>query len=287
MTSRCTLDLSPTTQGPTYPPSEVMDADGNFIVIGRVNRVDEASGTVRSEWGGAIVAADSPLPPFGQNLAYRVIRNVNPDALTEQDRGLVLCTLPLPLPGNNYPMLFAPEQCPHAAQLVRPSYPFHLAHIPDQRPEDGRRLQTPVTLGDWLEASGQVTVTVAADGRSAHFALEFAGLIPDSLYTMMVLRQRDLDPAGPTRPGPLGIPSAFVTDGRGRGIHTAVMPNPFPAPLPAADGRPSNRVINVILLWMSSQCCYGGAIGIHGLGGDIHAQLKLRGPSFLDLETRA
>ena len=30
-------NLSITTQGPTYPPSEIMDEDENFIVIGKIN----------------------------------------------------------------------------------------------------------------------------------------------------------------------------------------------------------------------------------------------------------
>jgi len=34
-------ELSLTTQGPSYPPGEVMDSEGNFIVIGRVNRIGQ------------------------------------------------------------------------------------------------------------------------------------------------------------------------------------------------------------------------------------------------------
>lgn len=303
MTQRSVLDLSPTTQGPSYPPSEVMDADGNFIVVGRINQAgnnataeNEHNGTAgagallppgSAPWGGAIVAADSPVPPFGQNLPYRIVRPLNIDALSEADQALVLHTVRLPLPCHNYPMVFAPEQLPGAEQVVRPSAPFHRAYIPDLRPEDGRRLTTPVTLGAWLQARGQVDVQVTPNERYARFQFEFSNLIPCSLYTVMALRQRDLDPTGPTRPGPLGIPCAFVTDETGRGNHSALMPNPFPAtPQPGANRPGANRIVNVILLWMSTQCCHGGAIGLFGLGGDIHAQLKLQGPSFLDMTTR-
>ena len=52
----------------------------------------------------------------------------------------------------------------------------------------------------------------------------------------------------------------------------------------APDG---NRIVNVVVLWMSRQTSHGGAIGIYGLGGDIHAQLKLRGASFHEFETAA
>ena len=110
-----------------------------------------------------------------------------------------------------------------------------------------------------------------------------SGLIPDSLYTVMSLRQRDLDPAGPTRPGPLGIPNVFVTSEGGTGFYRATLPDPF-----QDETRPgANRVINVIVLWMSYQMNRGGAIGWYGLGGDIHAQLKLKAPSFHEFRTNS
>jgi len=51
-----TFSLAVTTQGPLYPPSEIMDKDGNFIVVGRIPKAD---GTI--PWGGAIVDG-RPLP---------------------------------------------------------------------------------------------------------------------------------------------------------------------------------------------------------------------------------
>ncbi|WP_375615134.1 MULTISPECIES: hypothetical protein [unclassified Bartonella] len=47
-------ELSLTTQGPTYSPSEVMDEKGNFIVIGQINRMN-SHGELTSEWGRALV----------------------------------------------------------------------------------------------------------------------------------------------------------------------------------------------------------------------------------------
>jgi hypothetical protein len=266
--NRRAFELSLTTQGPTYPPSELMDAAGNFVVIGKINRADQR-GVVGSEWGEALVAASSPTPPFGENAAYHVIRE-----LTPADDERVLYTLPLPLPCNNYPMTFAPEQGPEASRVRRESRPLHEAYIPDLRPEDGLRSMHAVTLAQWRKACGQLTVAVAADERSAAFELELQGLIPDSLYTIMALRERDLDPLGPTRPGPLGVPNVCLTDHRGAGFYRALMPNPFPEGAAAS----RTRIVNIVLLWMSTRMSYGGAIGLYGLGGDIHAQLKLRTP---------
>lgn len=266
--------LSVTTQGPSYPPSEVMDGDGNFIVIGRINRDDGQGGTV-ADWGRALVGADSALPAFGQNLPYRIVREL-PPALSAADRALVLHTLPLPLPCSNYPVVFAPEQCPDAHRIEQPSHAFHAVPIPDLRAQDGRKLRAPVTLGQWMEAQGRLDVALSADARSASFRFAFTGLLPHSMYTVMCLRQHDANPAAPTRPGPLGVPNVFVTDAEGCARYFAELPDPFPAP----DRPGANRLINVVVLWMSYQMNYGGAIGRFGLGGDIHAQLKLQGPSF-------
>ncbi|WP_137992721.1 hypothetical protein [Streptomyces vilmorinianum] len=275
-------ELSLTTQGPTYPPSEVMDEHGDFIVIGRVNRAGP-DGRTTSEWGAAVVAADSSLPPFGENHPYTIVKELplDPAELTETDRNRVLHTLPLPLPCANYPMVFAPEQCPEADSVRRPSYPFHQVPVPDLRPEDGPKLTSPVTLGQWVRAKGRLEVSLTEDERGARFFFEFAGLVPDSVYTIMSLREHDLDPAGPTRPGPLGVPNVFVTDEDGNATYRAVLPNPFPAP-----GTPgANRIVNIVVLFMSYQQNYGGAIGWFGLGGDIHAHLKLRQPSFQEFIT--
>jgi hypothetical protein len=279
MANAALYDLSLTTQGPTYPPSEVMDRHGNFIVIGRVNRRGTDGGVV-SAWSRAIVSATSPLPAFGENLPYDIVREL-PEQLSPDDEGLVLHTLPLPLPCNNYPMVFAPAQCADANLVIRPSYAFHEVPIPDLRAEDGPKVTQPITLGQWCKARGQLEVRLTDDHRSAQFHFEFSGLIPDSLYTVMSLRQRDLDPGGPTRPGPLGVPNAFVADEHGKGCYRAVLPNPFPS----AGSHRANRIVNVVVLWMSYQMSRGGAIGWFGLGGDIHAQLKLQSPSFSEFET--
>lgn len=256
-----------------------MDENGNFIVIGRVNRL-EKDGAVSSNWSRAIVSAESALPEFGKNLPYRIVREL-PETLGPDDEGIVLHTLPLPLPCNNYPMVFAPEQQPHAESMRRPSYAFHEVPIPDLREEDGRKIDQPITLGMWVKARGQLEVSLSIDRRMANFHFEFDGLIPNSMYTVMSLRQHDLDPRHPTRPGPLGVPNAFFTDNEGRARYFATLRNPFPhVDMPGA-----NRVVNVVLLWMSYQMNRGGAIGWFGLGGDIHAQLKLQAPAFFEFDT--
>lgn len=272
-----TWPLALTTQGPLYPPSEIMNKDGDFIVIGRI---PDERGAV--PWAGAIVSGQTRPPVFGETGTHRVVRWINLDKPGDAAQQ-ILYTLPLPLPANNYPILFAPEQRPDAHSLRRPSYPLHQAPIPDARSNDGRREIAPITLGQWMKARGELTVSVDADARSALFEFVFERLTPDSLYTVMALRQRDLDPHGPTRPGPLGIPNVFITDRNGDARYWARMPDPFPDPKSPG----ANRIVNVVVLYMSAQMSHGGAIGVFGLGGDIHAHLKFRDAMFSELRTRA
>ena len=265
--------LAVTTQGPLYPPAEVVDAQGNFVVIGQISRQDGI------KWGAAIVDKNSPLPAFGQALPYTIIDEL--DTLTaEQLADISLYTLPLPLPLNNYPMVFAPEQRPDAAEDRRPSVPLHEGHIADVRAADGPRKLPLITLADWMRAQGELIVSLSGDRRSARFDFSFKRLVPNSVYTVMSLREHDLATNGPTRPGPLGIPNMFVTDGMGNAEYWAELPNPFPEA-----GEKSNRVINVVVLFMSCRQSFGGAIGLYGLGGDIHAHLKLPTQSFNELTT--
>lgn len=276
---KISYELSLTTQGPLYPPSEVMDEDGNFVVIGMLNR-EADNGMVKTEWGRAIVSPDSPLPPFGERAPYTIIK----DFSTKMSSSLgekALYTLPLPLPCANYPMLFAPEQYPGSNDEQHQSYAFHEAPIPDAQPEHGRQLDGPVRLKDWMRAQGSLTVTVTPNKIAADFDLDFSGLLPNSLYTVMALRENDLNPKAPTRPGPLGIPNVFVTNQNGTACFHARLPNPFPKP----GATHTNRVVNIVVLWMSYQMNHGGAIGRYGLGGDIHALLKLREPSFQEFQT--
>lgn len=265
------FELTATTQGPLYPPSEAMDQHGNFVVVGKVNRPGALGADAR--WGAAIVAAD-PAPDFGTHRPHRVLEELDlgDDARTGE---IVLHTLPLPLPSNNYAMLFAPEQRLDAHTVHRPSVPLHAVRYPDERLSDGPRRLPPITLRTWLQARGTVTVRWVPSDPAAEFELTMSGLLPDSLYTVMTLKAWDLRTENPTRPGPLGIPNVFITDRHGSGHYVARLPAPFP--------NQGNRVINVVVLWMSEQRSHAGAIGQFGLGGDVHAQLKLADNTFFGI----
>ncbi len=270
-----TYELSLTTQGPLYPPSEVMDRDGNFVVIGMVNRLIE--GDLVTSWGAAVVSPKSKLPHFGGRAEYDIINELSLENLGEYGDH-PLHTLPLPLPCNNYKMHFAPDQRPDANDIRRKSLPLHDA-VPDFKAEHSRQNAKAITLRDWINAEGILRVKTLSNERDATFTLNLKKLIPNSLYTVMALRENDSDPLSPTRPGPLGVPNCFVTDEFGSASYETTMINPFPL-------NGGNRIINIVVLYMSSQCSNGGAIGVYGLGGDIHAQLKLKTKSFTEFSTK-
>lgn len=271
--------LSVTTQGPTYPPSEITNKDGDFVVVGLINKKNDKNEFVQ-EWGGALVSNDSVVPEFGKNKPYTIIKHYDLENFQAADDE-ILYTLPTPLPCNNYPGIFAPDQLPEANNIIQPSYPLHKAPIPDMRDFDGLKVIDPIYLSDWIKAQGEMEVSLTSDHKAAIFDFDFKCLVPNSMYTVMALRENDLNPANRSRPGPLGIPNVFITDSEGKGYYRVTMPNPFEL----ADSPKRNRIINVVLLYMSRQMSYGGAIGHHGLGGDIHAQLKLTKSSFWEFNT--
>jgi hypothetical protein len=271
------LELTVTTQGPLYPPSEIMDKNGNFVVVGNINEVQHNK--LLTQWGAAIVSPHSQVPKFGQQAPYKIVRLLNEHDLGK-DADLELFTLPLPLPCNNYPMLFAPEQAKNAHEIIRNSRPLNDA-VPDLEAEHSRQYADPITLGSWLKAQGQLKVSLLSNGRDARFEVLMYHLVPNSLYTVMALRENDLRSESPTRPGPLGVPNCFITDEQGNGRYIATMRHPFPR-----NETNQNRIINIVVLFMSTQCSHGGAIGLYGLGGDIHAQLKFRTSKFEEFTTR-
>lgn len=73
---------------------------------------------------------------------------------------------------------------------------------------------------------------------------------------------------------------SLVPDSEGHAEYWAELTDPFPTP-----ARKGNRIINVVVLYMSSRQSYGGAIGFYGPGGDIHAHLKIKGRSFDEFTT--
>lgn len=107
--------LAATTQA-ALPPAEVMD--GRVILSWLAWCGDNGL-----QWRSVIVSPDSPLPAFGEVAPYNILCDLEKmpqDALKD----IILHTLPLPIPMNNYRMVFAPEQRPQANNEIRPGLPL-------------------------------------------------------------------------------------------------------------------------------------------------------------------
>ena len=165
--------LSVTTQGPLYPPSEVMDENGNFVVVGMINQMND--GVIETTWGAAIVSSESELPKFGLKAPYKIVKKLTPKDLGSYG-DTPLYTLPLPLPCNNYGMLFAPTQRPDANDLKRKSLPLHDA-VPDFCHEHSRQNESPITLNNWMKAKGVLTVNIMSNKCDAKFSIKMSGLV--------------------------------------------------------------------------------------------------------------
>lgn len=151
--------LAATTQGPLYPLRRSWT--GRVILSWLAWCQDNGL-----QWRSVIVSPDSPLPAFGEVAPYNILcdlKKMTQDALKD----IILHTLPLPIPMNNYRMIFSPEQRPQANNEIRPGLPLHEGYIADYRSSDGKREIEPVTLAAWLEAEGTFEVTLSEDKKRA------------------------------------------------------------------------------------------------------------------------
>lgn len=286
-------DFNMTTQGPPWPPSTVVDKDGNFVVVGTVLTRDN-SGTVVSVPGKAALVSKNTVPPLDSNgvedfsnplaAPYKVIRYLDLRH-GSRDRKIVLYSPSfgpskgdfgggprIPMEGKSrYNLNMIPSPCPEVfpatSQLhsfTRKSFPLHkypvlglqgdqVAYDVDTgEPYDpmtrsgtgcengcsGESMvdfydQAPVTLGKWIQARGNFRIALTRYSRSAggytaaRIDLKLRNLLPHSVYTAWGVKQRVFSQG--RFPGPLGVPSVFVSDKNGRAEASFEIPHPFPA----------------------------------------------------------
>ena len=79
------IKLTNSTQGPLWPPSEVLDKDGNFVLVGNVIK-EVAPGQNSLEWDAVIVSKDTvpPLDSSGREdysnplgAPYKIVRSLD------------------------------------------------------------------------------------------------------------------------------------------------------------------------------------------------------------------
>ena len=323
---RVTIQLPRTTQGPFWPPAEVADENGNFVVVG----AQITGGDPPLVPGRSILVSKDTVPPLVNGrenfdniygAPYKVLRELDLSP-GSADLDIVLHTLSygpregdfgggprVPRKGDSrYNLNYLPALNPNlypldslARTLTRPSYPLNQAPIwgmqndllvndveagvlldPDApSPAEitfSSRRREPITLGRWLEAHGELEITLTRYDRalsaytSARFDFSFTGLLPYSVYTIYTIRDRSFLPEDNpdfTRGEPLGIPDIFVTGGQGAARVSYEVENPFPSNEIGPEGL--RRILGVDVAYKSDFQSWGGEIDLLAFGVSIHS----------------
>ena len=332
-----------TTQGPLWPPSSVVDENGNFVVVGNIiYPIDQFENTLIP--GAVIVDKDStpPLDRYGKedftNLLdshYTIIRELDlsegsPDLDIElystsfgPPRGDFGGGYRIPMGGTSrYNLNGASVNGDHCTELFpaksqelsykRRSFPLAEVPIPgfqgDQilydvdsgqssipRLSNGDcppvgclgedkldfRDSSTITLGTWLDASveGNIVLTnYDVDSMaytSAQVKIEAKNLVPNSIYTIVVIR-RNVFEGLPIRKAPnlASLNSIIMSNEEGAGEITFSVEHPFPSFDSDIKG---NRILGFALAFKSDRTLAGSCPMRLGPGVDTHAVVSTLG----------
>lgn len=321
------IDLPVTTQGPLWPPSELVDGEGHFVLVGTALETDR-EGNVTPRPQQALLVSKYTVPPLDESgvespalggAPYSVIRPLD---LSEgsADLGIVLHANSygpahgqggrpnIPRQGEttynlNGAGIVCSDVFPAESQAdtyTRPSLPLQdipiygftgdgYRHNPDTgesipqlEPVVDQRRTSPITLGDWVRADGQLKVqltgrTANANYTSANFDFRLSNMIPNALYTVWAVRGRG--------PDALAMPNVITTDGQGNAHASFEVDNPFPK------GDSELRIRGLAIVYHSDHQTWGGCFSRFGPGVDAHGifnTLKAAGPNpFADFVTVA
>jgi hypothetical protein len=151
------------------------------------------------------------------------------------------------------------------------------------------RREEPITLAMWMKAEVWLTITLTNFKKgpgpvgiytAARFDLQARNLLPDSMYSLVMIRSSEFHPV-PLRkfPDTSVLPNVLLTDWRGTGRLSRVIPNPFPDP----NNDPSGlRIIGVGLGYKSDYSMFGGYPCRMNPGVDMHVVTQSFGDGTLD-----
>lgn len=152
--------------------------------------------------------------------------------------------------------------------------------------------QQPITLGGWLQARGQVTITLTQfdperDGyTAARFDFVLRDLLPHAVYVILALRQAAFLPATHPHfrlPDPLGLPNVFITDSRGYAEVSYEVPHPF---ADLANDPEGQHIVGLVVSYKSDYQNWGANISLLGPGADIHVVFNTVADGTFDLAQR-
>lgn len=335
------MKLPVSTQGPMWPPAEVTDAEGNYLLIGNALK-EVAPGVYGMVPNQAVVVSKDTVPPLGPDgvedssnwfgAPHKILRQLDlrkgspdlnielrslsfgphTDGITRSPRipalgdsrynmnkGMTVCSdiFPTPEQRTNY---------------FRPSYPLNQVPIlgfqgdgvaydpasgltydpksasdkascaadgcPGEDAMDTRR-RDPITLGDWVKADGTLGIELTkpnSQGQYTHAEFDFnlKDMLPNSVYTVWVVRARQIPVPGVWKPrmiDPIASPNVIVTDSNGRAHVKYEVDNPFPDPMTDKRGM---RIVGLSVVYHSDHQNWGACFSRFGAGVDVHVQFN-------------
>ncbi|WP_416398618.1 hypothetical protein [Allohahella sp. A8] len=330
------IDLPVSTQGPLWPPSEVTNKDGDFILVGNLLKEVQPGmfGMVPNQ---AVLVSKETVPPLDENgvedpddwfgAPHQVIRPLDLSKGSADLDMVLYATSFGPVEGSggspqipkvgdspynlNKDLQVCPDVFPTDTQKVnyfRPSYPLHqvpvvgfqgdgVAYDPNtgdaydpmtasndpscaatgcsgEDPMDARRTD-PITLGEWLEADGKMRIKLTKRNAKrqythARFDFELRDMLPNSVYTVWVVRARQIPVPGVWKRrdiDPIAVPNLLVTDAKGRASASYEVANPFPDKATDATGQ---RIVGLSVVYHSDHQSWGACFSRFGPAVDAH-----------------
>jgi len=143
---------------------------------------------------------------------------------------------------------------------------------------DFRPRREPITLGDWVEASGRLKVQLtdwddeAGGWTAAWFDFRLKNMIPHGIYTVWTVRTRRVPNSDFTpQADPIAIPSVITTDENGDARARFKVIHPFPDLETDFD---LHRILGVVVAFHSDYQNWGACGGLIGNGVEIHTHLN-------------
>lgn len=329
------IDLPISTQGPFWPPSEALNADGDYLLLGTA--LLEKDGQVGTFPEQALLISKDTVPPLDANgieepddwfsAPYSVIRPLDlskgsPDLDTviySSSFGpfdTVDGAPRIPAAGDsqynlNKDLVVCRDTFPTDSQLTnyfRPAFPLHEvpirgfqgdgvaydtntgeAYDPKTATNDpscaatgcpgedvvDERNTNEITLGDWLKFDGKLFIKLKDKNSKgqftrANFTFGLKDMIPNALYTIWVVRERQIPIPGVYERrdiDPIAIPNILMTDSNGKATGSFNVTNPFPSKENDPTGK---RIIGLSIVFHSDYQTWGACFSPLGPGVDAH-----------------
>jgi hypothetical protein len=316
------------TQSSYWPPSDVVDEHGDYVLIGKL--LDRVGGVVSSRATSGVIVSRHTIPPLGSDgmedfsnpkgAPYRVLRELDlrpgsadfdmvmyansygPPKGSFGGTGRIPSDADGPYNLNSFGIVCS-DHFPTRSQrdvFRRSRVPLHLVPISSFRGDgvqydadtgvpfiprlrsgsecypDGclgedatsHRDASPITLGSWLSARGEVAIQLRDYDEERHaytrarFVFDLSGLLPNSVYTFWAIRASG---EHGQLPDPIALPNMRRSDEYGRLQAALVEENPFPDPRSADGGQ---RIIAVSVHFHPDFQNWGACLSKLGPGVD-------------------